>query len=78
MATEVSFAPSVALATPKTFTKPFASNQVQVPEEGVEPSLPCENWILNPARLPFRHSGKCLANHQFTGNRQAVNGSSAA
>jgi hypothetical protein len=51
---------------------------LKVPEEGVEPSLSCENWILNPARLPFRHSGKCLANHQFTGIRQAVNGSSAA
>ena len=24
-----------------------------VPEEGIEPSLPCENRILNPARLPI-------------------------
>ncbi len=24
-----------------------------VPKEGLEPSLPCENWILNPARLPI-------------------------
>ncbi len=24
-----------------------------MPEEGLEPSLPCENGILNPARLPI-------------------------
>ena len=24
-----------------------------VPEEGLEPSLSCDNWILNPARLPI-------------------------
>ena len=29
-----------------------------VPEEGFEPSRPCGHWILNPARLPFRHSGR--------------------
>jgi integrase len=29
----------------------------EVPEAGLEPALPCGNWILNPARLPFRHSG---------------------
>jgi integrase/recombinase XerD len=29
----------------------------QVPEVGLEPTLPCGNWILSPARLPFRHSG---------------------
>ena len=28
-----------------------------VPGEGVEPSLPCGNWILNPARLPIPPSG---------------------
>ena len=27
---------------------------------GVEPTRPCGHWILNPARLPFRHSGNCL------------------
>src|SRR5579862_4563969 len=29
----------------------------KIPEEGVEPSQPCGRWILNPLRLPFRHSG---------------------
>ena len=24
-----------------------------LPKEGLEPSLPCENGILNPARLPI-------------------------
>jgi hypothetical protein len=24
---------------------------------GLEPTLCCQNWILNPARLPFRHFG---------------------
>ena len=24
-----------------------------VPWEGIEPSLRCQNWILNPARLPI-------------------------
>ena len=28
-----------------------------VPEEGIEPSRPCGQWILSPPRLPFRHSG---------------------
>ena len=28
-----------------------------VPGEGVEPSLPCGNRILNPARLPIPPSG---------------------
>ena len=33
-----------------------------VPGEGVEPSLPCGNRILNPARLPIPPSGQsyCL------------------
>ena len=29
-----------------------------VPGEGVEPSLPRGNWILNPARLPIPSSGQ--------------------
>jgi hypothetical protein len=29
----------------------------QVPEVGLEPTPSCEDWILSPARLPFRHSG---------------------
>ena len=24
-----------------------------MPPVGVEPTLPCENWILSPARLPI-------------------------
>jgi hypothetical protein len=28
-----------------------------VPEEGVEPTRPCDQRILSPPRLPFRHSG---------------------
>jgi hypothetical protein len=34
-----------------------ATRSSKVPEAGLEPALPCGNWILNPARLPFRHSG---------------------
>ena len=29
----------------------------EVPEVGLEPTQPEGHWILNPARLPFRHSG---------------------
>src|SRR6266699_2909827 len=28
-----------------------------MPEEGVEPTRPCDQRILSPPRLPFRHSG---------------------
>src|SRR6476660_5123446 len=28
-----------------------------MPEEGLEPTPPCGERILNPPRLPFRHSG---------------------
>ena len=28
-----------------------------VPRGGIEPPLPCENWILNPARLPVPPPG---------------------
>ena len=31
-----------------------------VPGEGVEPSLPRGNWILNPARLPIPPSGQSV------------------
>ncbi len=38
--------------------KPLTTGIPQgVPEEGLEPTRPCGHWILNPARLPFRHSG---------------------
>ena len=28
-----------------------------VPKEGVEPTHPCGYYVLNVARLPFRHFG---------------------
>ena len=31
-----------------------------MPKVGLEPTLSCENRILNPARLPFRHFGLCF------------------
>ena len=31
-----------------------------VPKVGLEPTRPCGHWILNPARLPFRHFGTML------------------
>jgi hypothetical protein len=34
-----------------------------VPEEGVEPTRPCDQRILSPPRLPFRHSGVLLILH---------------
>ena len=36
---------------------PCLTTPYEVPEAGLEPALSCENWILSPARLPFRHSG---------------------
>ncbi len=47
-----------------------------MPEEGIEPSLPCENRILNPARLPIpplRRLGRPIeAIHSAEGQLQAV------
>ena len=37
------------------FRKPLLS--LKIPEVRLELTLGCPNWILNPARLPFRHSG---------------------
>jgi hypothetical protein len=37
----------------RTHSHQSASKLTQVPEEGVEPTLSCENWILSPARLPI-------------------------
>src|SRR5579863_9879557 len=34
----------------------------KMPEEGVEPTRPCDQRILSPPRLPFRHSGVATAN----------------
>jgi hypothetical protein len=31
-----------------------------VPERGLEPPLPCENQVLNLARLPIPPFGHCL------------------
>ena len=30
-----------------------------VPKEGFEPTRPCGHYVLNVARLPFRHFGAC-------------------
>jgi hypothetical protein len=38
-----------------------------VPGEGVEPSLPRGNWILNPARLPIPPSGHSRKNENVKG-----------
>ena len=40
-----------------------------MPEVGLEPTLTCVNWILSPARLPFRHSGWGL---EFDSLRQSL------
>src|SRR5580700_1392817 len=42
-----------------------------VPEEGVEPTRPCDQRILSPPRLPFRHSGsiRILGYIRNNGNR---------
>ncbi len=40
--------------------KGLRQNKVVVPEEGVEPTRPCDQRILSPPRLPFRHSGTRL------------------
>jgi hypothetical protein len=41
-----------------------------VPEEGVEPTRPCDQRILSPPRLPFRHSGPVLQFIRFAGSPQ--------
>jgi hypothetical protein len=33
-----------------------------VPGAGIEPALCCQNWILNPARLPVPPPGQCQMN----------------
>jgi hypothetical protein len=38
-----------------------------VPRGGLEPPLPCENRVLNPARLPFHHLG--ILKHRTGGLR---------
>jgi hypothetical protein len=44
-----------------------------VPEEGVEPTRPCDQRILSPPRLPFRHSGsiRILGYIRNNSNRRA-------
>jgi hypothetical protein len=39
-----------------------------VPEEGVEPTRPCDQRILSPPRLPFRHSGTCAVTLSYAGS----------
>ena len=34
--------------------------KIMVPEEGLEPSPSCEDWILSPARLPIPPLRQCL------------------
>jgi hypothetical protein len=34
---------------------------ILVPERGLEPPLPCENQVLNLARLPIPPFGHCAA-----------------
>ena len=33
---------------------------LRVPGAGIEPALPCRNWILNPARLPVPPPGRII------------------
>ena len=37
------------------YVRPYGTvwNKKMVPEVGLEPTLCCQNWILNPARLPI-------------------------
>ena len=35
----------------------FSANLNLVPRAGLEPARPCEQRILSPLRLPFRHPG---------------------
>ena len=51
-----------------------ASIRTKMPEVGLEPTLGCPNWILSPARLPFRHSGCECEAHKFRRSRHARQG----
>ncbi len=46
-----------------------AAKGSQVPEVGVEPTPPEGDWILSPARLPFRHSGAATRPSNRIGGR---------
>src|SRR6185312_12092462 len=50
--------------TCRTCAGGFATKQM-VPEEGVEPTRPCDQRILSPPRLPFRHSGTVHVNLSY-------------
>ena len=39
-----------------------------VPVRGVEPPRGCPQWILNPSRLPFRHTGKSVFGERIVNN----------
>ena len=49
--------PLSALTVATAETVEGRSSKNVVPEEGVEPTRPCDQRILSPPRLPFRHSG---------------------
>ena len=40
-----------------------------VPKEGFEPTHPCGHYVLNVARLPFRHFGTCTCRPTGVGGR---------
>ena len=50
----------------------------KVPEVGLEPTPCCQDWILSPARLPFRHSGKELELNSLRRKMRLVKGDDAA
>lgn len=52
-------------------------NDLPVPEVGVEPTPSCEDRILSPARLPFRHSGQPPIRHSTNQARTASSGTSS-
>ena len=43
-----------------------------MPEKGLEPPPNCLEWILNPPRLPFRHSGLVSSPETDFGNRRDI------
>lgn len=43
----------------------------RMPEEGIEPTLSCENWILSPARLPVPPLRR-LSKHELYAKNQAM------
>ena len=54
---------SIGVGSGAESSPPDDSPAQLVPEEGVEPSCPCERGILSPLCLPFHHSGGGSADH---------------